>query len=374
MAAFHNDNMTISYRAHKFILQNYLMNEELLEKMEEVIIDGASDLIIYRVCSIIEKYSKRYPSLVVENFPFINKLLRNCDKRSVLDLFRKLSIDTAFDKEMTRFLQAINTPKIILSLINNSDNPEIEDSLNIEKNPFEIAGLFNLISILSDNELLRTRFQTENALSIISKIFSEPISQILDQQWKTIIILFDDSTISTLKDIIPVAVDNINYRVDKYSEFQTLSIDFLTCFIESDNSYIEEFVDNNIFSYLYDAMRDFPYHTILHQSVTKFITTCLKTEFSNTVIDIVVPFASDYFINSECEVLRASCLNLLYEMNKQPYGNNAISNKITKEHELWNYFLLIDQSKKPPISPSSSYSKNTLLEDNIIPLPNSGLL
>ena len=344
------------------------MNDELLDMMEKVITKDQNELIIYRVCSIIEKYSKRYPSLVVEYFPFINELLIHCDKRSVIDLFRKLSADIAFDREMTRFLQAINTPNFIISLINNSDHPEIENSLDIEKDKFVIAGLFILISILCENIFLRVRFQTDNALYALTKIFSQLIPEILDKQWKALIILFDDTTMPFFQDVIQLAIENINYRIEKYSEFQTLSIDFLTCFIESDNAFIQEFLDNNVLSFLFDAMSDFPYHTILHQSVIKFITTCLKTEFSNTVIDIVVPFACDVFLNTQYQILHATCLNLLYEIEKQKYGHDSIEKIIPKDNELWNLFSLIDQSKIPP--KSSTASPIYLFNDKITPFSN----
>ena len=365
ISVFSNENSIKTFRAHKVLLQNLCMNDELLQIMENSITKNQSDLIIYRICSIIEKYSKNYPTLVSEKFCFITKLLLHSDKSSVTDLFRKFSVDTLYDMMETRFLQCLDIPGLILNLIRGiNDNTEgkkyneIEENgketLKLEEDAYCIAGIFNLITIFSDNDFLRVRFQTDTALFVITRTFSSYVIPVLNAQWNAILNLFDENTFSFFENIIPLAIENIDYRIEKYSEFQTFSIDFLHQIITKDPKYIRYFIENHIFDHLFSAMCDFPLHTILHQSVIKLMIQGLKTDFVGDIINSFLPFAAEKFRFSETEVLHASCLNILHEINQTILGSNAIRTIEGLEIELKPLFDLLNLAKiaAKSISPS----------------------
>jgi hypothetical protein len=334
-----NEKTLISVRAHKVILDTGMMNDNLIETMFRKFENNeVSNLLAYRICSIIENNAKRHPFSTIESFVQITKLLPFCNYENVIDLFRFLSSSSVEHMMQTRFLQCIGAPRIILNLLKEMDG--------VNENAYRIVGLYKLIQSFSKNEFLILRFQTDSALSVITKEYDHINKAILNQQWLTILSLFDVETVSFLEDIIPRAVDNIRVSdAAAFYEYQVVSIDLLTNFVDYEDNYLRQLFENEIPALLMDAMEAFPLHTILHQSITRFIKIALKSDMVQQTVDVFFDFIVDKFENSTVQVLHSSCLYMLKKIYSCEEGKEKIKTANCLEEKLKPLFDLIHTAR-----------------------------
>lgn len=332
-----NEKTVISVRAHKAILEMGIMDDDLIDLMFQKIKSmPISDLLAYRICSIIENYTKHHPFSTIENFSRIAELLSYCDHQSVVDLFRILSCSSVQCMMQTRFLQCIDVPHVIVNLLN-----EMND---VDECTYQISGLYTLVQAFSENEFLRLRFQTDTALSVITKEYDNINGEVLNHQWRAILALFDVDTVPFLEDLIPRAVENIKREHETFSEYQTISIDLLRCLVNHEDNYLIQLFEMSLPQVLITLMEKFPLHTILHQSISSFIKVSLKSDMVQQTVDAFFDFVVNQYNNSKVQVLHASCFYILKKFYSCEEGKEKIKSIEGLEANLTPLFQLMHES------------------------------
>lgn len=366
--AFDDRIDALNVRAFRIMLAIREVSDELLLKLHEILKTTKSTILLHRISIIIDDNSRLKQDSLYRFYIFIPELLNFSDNDDVQHLFLTFARDATPTRIYTRFLQSVNISEQILHSFKS-----FTSQLPTDKISEKIAGLFSIIRGLCQNEFLRIRFSTSRCLDTITMKFDNNLIHILNNQWLAYITLLDSSTLSYFVDIIGVALFNITNETEFFSEYQVASLNFISKAIQIDEvikeeNLLEKLEETDIYQKIWNCMERYPQHTILHQTIIKFIKQLLHLEHFEKLCLFFIPNLISAYKMKELRVLSATSLYILKKMYKINFSKDLIDKYDDIVNDLKEKFELIRQGnerrKLQSISPSQWNIRNGFFADS----------